>query len=331
MNKNFQALLLEQQNGKVSASIQQIDEQQLPEGDVTIAVEYSSLNYKDGMVLQGIGRLVRSYPHVPGIDLAGRVIHSQSPDYQVGDHVILTGWRVGEVHWGGYAERARVRSEWLVPLPDGLDCRTAMSLGTAGVAAMLAILALEDYGLRPGAGEVLVTGGAGGVGSIAIAYLSALGYPVVTSSGRPEAEDYLRALGATRILPRAELALPLERPLESEIWAGCVDAVGGNTLARILAETALHGAVASVGLAGGNQLGSSLLPFLLRGVGLLGIDSTTCPQTRRLQVWKRLAQSLPKAQLEAITREVALDDLPQLGKEILAGRVRGRVVVNVGG
>ncbi len=330
MNTSFKALLLEQGANGVSASIQQIDEQQLPDGDVTIAVEYSGLNYKDGMVLQGIGRLVRQYPHVPGVDLAGRVIDSQSPDYQIGDRVLLTGWRVGEIHWGGYAERARVRAEWLVPLADGLDCRTAMSLGTAGLAAMLAILALEDYGLRPDIGEVLVTGGAGGVGSIAIAYLTALGYPVVASSGRPEAVDYLKELGATRVIARSELSQPLERPLESERWAGCVDAVGGDTLARVLAETALHGAVASVGLAGGNQFSSSLLPFLLRGVGLLGIDSTTCPRARRLQAWKRLARDLPKAQLDAITQEVELDELPQLGEAILAGGVRGRVVVKVG-
>ncbi len=331
MDSNFRALLLEEGTSGICASIQQLDESQLPDGDVTIAVEYSSLNYKDGMILQGLGQLVRRYPHVPGIDLAGRVIDSQSPDYRPGDRVVLTGWRVGETHWGGYAERARVRSEWLIPLPASLDCRTAMSLGTAGIAAMLAILALEDYGLRPDAGEVLVTGGAGGVGSIAIACLSALGHAVVASSGRPEAESYLKGLGAERIVPRAELTRALEHPLESEHWAGCVDTVGGDTLTRVLAETAPHGAVAAVGLAGGQHFSSSLFPFLLRGIGLLGIDSTTCPRARRLQAWERLAQDLPRARLDTITREVSLDELPQLAKAILAGQVRGRVVVNVAG
>jgi acrylyl-CoA reductase (NADPH) len=328
---SFQALVLREADGKVSPKFETLDESQLPEGEVTVAVEYSTLNYKDGMVLSGIGRLVRTYPHVPGIDFAGTVAHSASPKFKAGDKVVLTGWRVGEMHWGGYAERARVKADWLVPLPAGLSTRQAMAVGTAGFTAMLAVMALEKHGLRPGAGEVLVTGAAGGVGSTAVALLARLGHQVVASTGRPEQGEYLRALGASELVDRATLSEKPTRPLDRERWAGAVDAVGGNTLATLLTQLKYMGSVASCGLAGGSDLPTTVIPFLLRGVNLLGIDSVMCPYQPRVETWQRLAQDLPLDKLETIIDEVPLSALPGLAPKILSGAVRGRTVVKIAG
>ncbi len=329
----FKAILLEERDGQVTAALQELEAARLPafegEGGVTVAIEYTTLNYKDGMILNGIGRLVRNYPHVPGIDFAGTVAASDHADYQPGDKVILTGWRVGEATWGGHAEHARVKGDWLVPLPAGLTTKRAMALGTAGFTAMLAVMALEDHGVTPDSGEVLVTGAAGGVGSVATTMLAQLGYRVTASTGRAETHDYLTGLGAQTLIDRAELSEPNKRPLESERWAGCVDAVGGTTLARVLAQTKLHGSVAAVGNAGGIKLEATVLPFLLRGVNLLGIDSATCPGPRRRQAWARLASELPMDKLDAMTSEAVLADLPDLAKQILKGQVRGRLVVDV--
>ena len=329
----FKAILLEERDGKVEAAPRELDEARLPafegEGGVTVAIEYTTLNYKDGMILGGVGRLVRDYPHVPGIDFAGTVAASDHPDYAPGDPVILTGWRVGEASWGGHAQQARVKGDWLVPLPEGLTTKRAMALGTAGFTAMLAVMALQDHGVTPDQGAVLVTGAAGGVGSVATAMLAKLGYRVTASTGRAETHDYLTGLGAQTLIDRAELSEPSKRPLESERWAGCVDAVGGTTLARVLAQTRLHGSVAAVGNAGGIKLEATVLPFLLRGINLLGIDSATCPTPRRRQAWARLAEELPMDKLDAMTSEAVLGDLPGLAKQILKGQVRGRLVVDV--
>jgi len=328
----FKAIVVQEVDKGVSAALQELDDDQLPdfpEADrpVTVAVEYTTLNYKDGMVLNGLGRLVRKYPHVPGIDFAGTVEASAHPDFKPGDPVVLTGWRVGEMTWGGHAQKARVKGDWLVPLPDGLTAKRAMAIGTAGFAAMLGIMALEEHGLTPDAGEVLVTGAGGGVGSIAVATLANLGYRLAASTGRAETHDYLRGLGAAEIVDRAELAEPSKRPLESERWAGCVDAVGGMTLARVLGQMAYGRSVAAVGLAGGSALETTVLPFLLRGVNLLGIDSVMCPPARRRAAWTRLAKELPMDKLDAMTTEAGLGDLLGLGKDILKGKVRGRLVV----
>ncbi len=325
----FRALRVDNDANGVRASVQELDEGSLPAGDVTVAVEYSSLNYKDGLVLTGAGGLVKRYPHVPGIDFAGNVTRSAHPAYKEGDQVVLTGWRVGEVQWGGYAQRAVVNGDWLVPLPRGLSSRQAMAVGTAGLTAMLALMALEGQGIEPAAGELLVTGAAGGVGSMATALLAHRGYQVVASTGRDSTHDYLKSLGATSVIDRAAFAEPAKRPLEAERWAGCIDAVGGNTLARVLAQMRYAGAVAAVGLAGGARLEHSVIPFLLRGVSLLGIDSVMCPKARRLEAWSRLQAQLPLERLEAMTVSATLADLPRLATQILSGQIRGRVVVNV--
>jgi acrylyl-CoA reductase (NADPH) len=329
----FRALLVEKDaEGRVSASVQDLADDRLPAGDVTVAVEYSTLNYKDGLCLsQNGGGLVRNYPHVPGIDFAGVVEASEDARYKPGDRVVLTGWRVGEVHWGGYATRARVKGDWLVPLPAGLTTRQAMAVGTAGFTAMLAVMALEDHGLKPGAGPVLVTGAAGGVGSVAVALLAALGHEVAAVTGRPETEAYLRDLGAARIVPRADLAETVKRPLEAETWAGCVDAVGGAMLARVLGQLKYGASAAAVGLAGGAGLPTSVVPFLLRGVSLLGIDSVMRPYADRVRAWDRIARDLPMGKLEAMVQPAGLADLPGLGAAILQGAVQGRVVVDVNG
>jgi acrylyl-CoA reductase (NADPH) len=326
----FKALVLEESDGKVEAGFQELSEDQLPEGDVTVAVEHTTLNYKDGMILNGIGRLVRQYPHVPGVDFAGRVIDSGHGDFAPGDEVILTGWRVGENRWGGYAEKARVKGDWLVPVPKGLTGRRAMAIGTAGFAAMLAIMALEEHGLTPGGRPVLVTGAVGGVGSIAVAVLAKLGYEVAASTGRLGSHAYLEDLGASEIVERTELAEATPKPLESERWSGCVDAVGGTTLGRVLGQMASGSSVAAVGNAGGIKLETTILPFLLRGVNLLGIDSVPCPLPRRKAAWARLASDLPMDKLDGMIAEARLEDLPQLGQDILKGEVRGRVVVSLG-
>ncbi|MBF9033570.1 acryloyl-CoA reductase [Rhodobacterales bacterium HKCCE2091] len=316
-------------DGITTAEVQEIGEDRLPDGDVTVAVEYSTLNYKDGLCLGPGGGLVRTYPHVPGIDFAGVVETSNDPRYAPGDRVVLTGWRVGENRWGGYAEKARVKADWLVPLPEGLSTKQAMAVGTAGFTAMLAVMALEDHGLTPDKGEVLVTGAAGGVGSVATAILGHLGYEVAGVTGRPEQEGYLKGLGASRIVPRAELAETVKRPLETETWAGCVDAVGGAMLARVLGQMKYGASVAAVGLAGGAALPATVVPFLLRAVNLLGIDSVMQPYENRVRAWGRIATDLPMEKLEAMVQMAALPDLPELGSAILVGEVRGRVVVDV--
>ena len=326
----FRALLVEKDDtGATKASVQSVPDDRLPEGDVTVAVDYSSLNYKDGLCLGAGGGLVKVWPHVPGIDFSGRVTESRDPRYRPGDKVVLTGWRVGEIRWGGYAEKARVNADWLVPLPDGLTLRQAMAVGTAGLTAMLAVLALEDHGFQPGQGPVLVTGAAGGVGSVATAILSHLGHEVAAVTGRPDMAGYLTSLGATRIVPREELAEVSKRPLESEIWSGAIDSVGGSMLARVLGQMKYNSSVASVGLAGGTALPTSVIPFIIRGVNLLGIDSVTQPFARRQRAWARIARDLPPDRLEAMIRPATLADLPDLGREILQGRVKGRVVVDV--
>lgn len=326
----FNALVVNKnEEGKTSAAVEQITVDQLPEGDVTVAVDYSTVNYKDGLCIGPGGGLVRNYPHVPGIDFAGTVEASDNPNYKAGDKVVLTGWRVGEVHWGGYAQKARVKGDWLVPLPEGIEARQAMAVGTAGFTAMLAVMALEDHGLKPGNGPVLVTGAAGGVGSVATAILSNLGYEVAGVTGRPEQADYLKSLGATQIVAREELNETTKRPLEAETWAGCVDAVGGDMLARVLGQMKYGASVSAVGLAGGAGLPATVIPFLLRGVNLLGIDSVMQPYENRLRAWERLAKDLPMDKLEAMITPATLSDLPGLGRDILKGQVKGRVVVDV--
>lgn len=328
----FRALVLEKEGDAAVAHVRELDESALPAGDVTVAVEYSTLNYKDGLALSpNGGGIVRTWPHVAGIDFAGTVEASDDARYKPGDKVVLTGWRVGEVHWGGYAQKARVKADWLVPLPGGLTTRAAMAVGTAGFTAMLAVMALEEHGLTPAKGEVLVTGASGGVGSVAVAVLAKLGYQVAAVTGRAETEAYLRDLGASRIVPRAELAEVVKRPLETETWAGCVDAVGGAMLARVLGQMKHGGSVAAVGLAGGASLPASVIPFLLRGVNLLGIDSVTVPYERRVKAWGRVVSDLAVEKLEAMVRPAMLADLPELGAAILQGGVQGRVVVDVNG
>ncbi len=327
---SFTTLLLEETEDGVSASIKELGESALPEGDVTVAVQYSSLNYKDGMVLNGLGKLVRTYPHVPGVDLAGTVMQSDSPNYKAGDEVILTGWRVGEAHWGGYATRARVKSDWLVPKPAGLSLKECMAIGTAGFTAMLAVMALEDHGLTPDAdGEVLVTGAAGGVGSVAVSILAHLGYEITASTGRDETHAYLKDLGATSIIDRAELAAPPRGPLGKERWSGAIDNVAGSTLTSLLASLGYGASCAAVGLAGGPKLDSTVIPFLLRSVNLLGIDSVMCPTARRIDAWTRLARDLPRNKLLAATHTAGLADVPELGGRILRGQVRGRTVIDL--
>jgi acrylyl-CoA reductase (NADPH) len=327
----FKALVVskDEESGKTSAAVEDMTLDRLPAGDVTVAVEYSTVNYKDGLCIGPGGGLVRQYPHVPGIDFSGTVEASEDARYKPGDKVVLTGWRVGEAHWGGYAQKARVRADWLVPLPAGLDTRQAMAVGTAGFTSMLAVMALEDHGLKVGDGPVLVTGAAGGVGSVAVAILAALGHEVAGVTGRPETADYLTGLGASRIVAREEIAETVKRPLEAETWAGCVDAVGGAMLARVLGQMKYGTSVAAVGLAGGAALPATVIPFLLRGVNLLGIDSVMQPYDNRLRAWERIARDLPMEKLEAMVQPATLADLPQLGRDILKGQVRGRVVVDV--
>ncbi|MBM1221308.1 oxidoreductase [Ponticoccus sp. SC2-23] len=324
----FKALIVEKDDeGKTSASVQEIAEDRLPEGDVTVAVEYSTVNYKDGLCIGPGGGLVRNYPHVPGIDFAGTVEASDDARYKPGDKVVLTGWRVGENRWGGYAEKARVIADMLVPLPEGLTTRQAMAVGTAGFTAMLAVMALEDHGIKDG--PVLVTGAAGGVGSVATAILANLGHHVAAVTGRPETGDYLKSLGAAQIVPREDLAETVKRPLEAETWGGCVDAVGGAMLARVLGQMQYGASVAAVGLAGGASLPATVVPFLLRGVNLLGIDSVMQPYENRLRAWERIARDLPMDKLDTMIQPATLADLPGLGADILKGQVKGRVVVDV--
>ena len=325
----FKALVVDNNGGTVGASLQSIDEATLPAGNVRVAVEYSTVNYKDGLVVTGQGGLVKRYPHVPGIDFAGTVIDSAHPGHKPGDKVVLTGWRVGETQWGGFSQKASVNGDWLVALPAGLTTRQAMAIGTAGFTAMLAVMALESHGLTPSAGELLITGAAGGVGSVAVALLAKLGFQVAASTGRADARDYLEKLGAASVIDRSPFAEPAKRPLEGERWAGCIDSVGGNTLARVLAQTRYGGSVAAVGLAGGNKLDHTVLPFILRGVNLLGIDSVMCPIPQRIQAWNRLRRDLPLDMLEAMTRVAPLSDVPEIAAQILRGQIRGRIVIDV--
>ncbi len=326
----FNALVVNKdEDEKTSAAVEQISVDQLPEGNVTVAVEYSTVNYKDGLCIGSGGGMVRNYPHVPGIDFSGTVEASDDDRYSPGDKVILTGWRVGEVQWGGYSQKARVNADWLVPLPELISSKQAMAIGTAGLTAMLAIIALEQHGLQKSNGSILVTGGSGGVGSVAIAILSKLGYEVATVTGRPESADYLKSLGASIIVPREELNEAIKRPLEKQIWSGCVDTVGGEMLARVFGQMFYGSSVAAVGNAGGARLPASVMPFILRGVNLLGIDSVMQPYQNRLKAWERLASDLPMDKLEAMITPATLSDLPRLGVDILKGQVRGRVVVDV--
>ncbi|KPP88028.1 MAG: Zn-binding dehydrogenase [Rhodobacteraceae bacterium HLUCCA08] len=328
----FRALVVEkdEDTGKTSASVQDVAEDRLPEGEVTVAVEYSTVNYKDGLCIGPGGGLVRTYPHVPGIDFAGTVEASTDDRYAPGDKVVLTGWRVGENRWGGYAEKARVPADFLVPLPGALTTRQAMAVGTAGLTAMLAVQALEDHGLTPGQGPVLVTGAAGGVGSVAVAILAQLGHQVAAVTGRPDQADYLRDLGATEIVAREALTEVTKKPLEAERWAGCIDAVAGAMLGRVLKQMTYGSSVAAIGLAGGAAIeGALITPFILRGVNLLGIDSVMQPFANRERAWARIARDLPLDKLETMIRPATLADLPQLGADILRGQVRGRVVVDL--
>ncbi|MFO1084394.1 MAG: MDR family oxidoreductase [Reyranellaceae bacterium] len=324
------ALVLNQgADRKVTGTIEPLPDDRLPAGDVTVAVDYSTLNYKDGLVLTTGGGLVRTWPHVGGIDFAGTVETSDSLAFRPGDKVVLNGWRVGELHWGGYATKARVKGDWLVKLPSSISTRRAMAIGTAGYTSMLCVLALEKHGVRPAAGEVLVTGAAGGVGSVAVAILAKLGYTVVAATGRPEEGDYLKSLGATTVMPRKELVEAPDRPLLSERFAGVVDTVSGVMLAKALAQVKYGGAAAVCGLAGGASFPGSILPFILRGVAMYGIDSVMLPKAPREEAWRRLATDLPLDKLDATVSEAGLSDLLALAPKILKGEIRGRVVVDV--
>jgi acrylyl-CoA reductase (NADPH) len=322
------AILIEKDDAGYRATATEVDERELPEGDVTVDVEYSSLNYKDSLAITGSSPVVRSFPMVPGIDLAGTVASSGHPGFTAGDRVLLNGWGIGESHWGGFAQRARVSGDWLLEVPAAFSTRRAMGIGTAGYTAMLCILALEDGGVSPESGEVLVTGAAGGVGSVAVAVLAHLGYRVVASSGRSDEADYLRGLGAAEVVDRAELAAP-GRPLGKERWAGAVDVAGSHTLANVCATTRYGGTVAACGLAQGMDLPATVMPFILRGVTLRGIDSVYCPEPRRVAAWDRLAADLDPGLLDAMIREIALEETITAAPEQLAGSVRGRIVVDV--
>jgi len=324
----FKAIRIDKAEKGTTAALTQFDEAELMEGDVTVAVEWSTLNYKDGLAVTGKAPVVRRFPMIAGIDFAGTVETSSHPQWKAGDKVICTGWGLGETHLGAYAEKARVKGDWLVRLPDGMSARQAMAIGTAGFTAMLAVLALEKQGLTPKAGPVVVTGAAGGVGSVAIAVLSKLGYHVIASTGRMSEAPYLKALGAAELIDRNELSGPA-KPLAKERWAGGIDSVGSTTLANLLSMTKYGGAVAACGLAAGMDLPSSVAPFILRGVCLLGIDSVMCPIELRKLAWTRLASDLDSGKLVEITHEISLDRVIAAGADILAGRVRGRIVVKI--
>ena len=326
----MKALLLTQSDDGLHAAIQPVDEADLPEGDVLIDVAYSSLNYKDGLAVTGKGKIVRgAYPFVPGIDLAGTVAESASERFSVGGEVILTGWGTGEDRWGGFAERARASAEHLVALPEGMTLKEAMTIGTAGFTAMLAVMALEEHDVTPEKGEVVVTGASGGAGSMAIAILGALGYDAVASTGTESAHDYLRSLGATRIIGRDELGDGPARPMEAGRWAGAIDAVGGPTLAALIAQTERHGSIASYGLAQSHELHTTVFPFILRGINLLGIDSNTCPPERRIEAWRRLDTVLSSDVLSAVQQTIRLDEVIDYGEKITRGETQGRIVVDV--
>lgn len=324
----FKAIMITKDDAGYRAELQEVDEARLPEGDVTVRVAYSTLNYKDALAITGKSPVVRSFPMVPGIDFAGTVETSSHPAFKAGDAVVLNGWGVGEVHWGGLAQKARVKGDWLIPLPAAFTPRQAMAIGTAGYTAMLCVMALERHGIKPDMGEILVTGASGGVGSVAVALLAARGYRVVASTGKVEEADYLKSLGAAEILDRAQFSSP-GRPLAKECWAGAVDTVGSHTLANVCASTKYRGVVAACGLAQGMDFPSTVAPFILRGVTLVGVDSVYCPKPERLEAWQRLARELEPAKVEAITAEIALDEAIAKAPALLAGKVRGRFVVDV--
>jgi len=325
----FKAVRIDKAEPGQTVAIADFDERDLMEGDVTVRVEWSTVNYKDGLAITGKVPVVRRWPMIPGIDFAGVVETSEHPEWKAGDRVILNGWGTGETHLGAYAEKARVKGDWLVPLPDGMTGREAMAIGTAGYTAMLSLLALEKHGVTPAQGPAVVTGAAGGVGSVAISLLAKAGYTVIASTGRPQEADYLKALGASEIIDRKELSGP-GRPLGRERWACGVDAVGSHTLANLLAMTRYGGAIAACGLAGGMDLPASVAPFILRGVSLLGIDSVMCPQPVRREAWRRLATDLDRTALQAMTNEIGLDEVVEAARSIVEGQVRGRVIVRIG-
>ncbi len=323
----FNALILNQEDKRTYATIESIDDSQLPDGDVLIDVDYSSLNYKDGLAITGKGKIIRQFPMVPGIDLAGTVVSSEDARYQAGDKVVLTGWGVGENHWGGMAQRARLKADWLVPLPKGIDSQQAMMVGTAGLTAMLCVQALIDAGVTPAAGDVVVTGASGGVGSVAVSLLSALGYSVVAVTGRVEQNGpLLKKLGASRIIDRVEFEEPA-RPLEKQLWAGAVDTVGSKVLAKVLAQMDYNSAVAACGLAGGFDLPTSVMPFILRNVRLQGVDSVMCPTAQRIAAWEKLVTLLPESYFEQACTEITLEEATDYAEAITLGQVTGRVVI----
>lgn len=325
----FRALLITQdENRQQTASLTQLDESQLPEGDVLVDVQYSTLNYKDGLAITGKGPVVRKFPMVPGIDLVGRVAQSDSNAFAEGDWVLLNGFGVGEVHWGGLAERARLNSEWLIPLPKGIDARQAMAVGTAGYTAMLSVLALEKQGVTPDSGDILVTGANGGVGNFAIRLLHALGYRVVASTGRMDQSDHLKNLGASELIDRQSLSEP-GKPLQKERWAGVIDCVGSHTLANACASTKYNGVVTACGLAQGMDFPASVAPFILRGIKLIGIDSVMRPKEDRVEAWQRLSELLKPEDYEVITQEIGLDDVVSSAQDLMDGKIRGRVIVKI--
>ncbi len=324
----FRGILIEKDDAGYRAALKDIDESVLHAGDVTIRVDYSTLNYKDGLAITGKGPVVRRFPMIPGIDLVGVVEHSDSADYKPGDTVVLTGWGVGEVHPGGLAEKARLKSDWLVPLPAAFTPKQAMAIGTAGFTAMLCVMTLERHGVEPGKGEVLVTGAAGGVGSVAVSLLTKLGYTVVAVSGRPAESDYIKSLGASEVLDRSEFSGPA-KPIAKERWAGAIDVVGSHTLANVCAAMKYRGVVAACGLAGGMDFPASVAPFILRGVTLAGVDSVMCPRPERLEAWQRLAQDLDPSKLEMLSHEIGLSEAIDAAGKLLAGEIRGRVLVDI--
>ena len=325
----FRALVLEKNGENVRASVKQLPISSLPDGNVFVSIAYSSLNYKDALAVTNRGKIVRRFPMVPGIDFSGTVAESESSHFKPGDKVVLTGWGVGEDHWGGLAQLARVRAEWLLPLPDGLALKSTMAVGTAGLTAMFCIMALEEQGARPDKGDVLVTGATGGVGCVAVILLAKLGYRVVASTGKADAHDFLKSLGAQDIIDRHELATQSSKPLEPSRWAGAIDSVGGETLATILRQMNRDGCVTAVGLAGGPEIHTTVHPFILRGVSLVGVSSVYMPTERRHKAWKRLAHELPMEVLERITQTARLDDVSALSAQMIDGKTRGRVVVDV--
>jgi acrylyl-CoA reductase (NADPH) len=325
----FKALLVTQEDGKFAASIQELQSEALPAGEVLVRVAYSSLNYKDGLAVTGRPGVIRKYPMVPGVDFAGVVEESRSPDFKPGDEVVVTGCGTSETLWGGYSQYARLDAQFIVPLPAGMTLTQSMGIGTAGFTAMQSVMTLEQHGLKPGGREVVVTGAAGGVGSVAVAILAKLGYKVVGSSGRAELHDYLRGLGACEIVDRAALAAPSKRPLDTERWASAIDNVGGDTLAGLLRSIAIGGSIASCGLAGGAVYTSTVFPFILRGVNLLGIDSVRVPNARRREIWARVMRDLPMELLDSMITVEPLGKVFELGEQIVAGRIRGRTVIDV--